>query len=512
MSWDRKVAFVVFVGLLVYLPFFFFGGKGDELAENTNLKQVETARVSDLSNLSTPLSLVGVVESVSEATVRAESSGQLTRVYKKLGDRVYAGEVIATFDNAGERAAVLQAEGAYEQAKAARDLSNVNLNNSNSGNSLESAKATALNAISSSYISMDDAVRAKTDIAFSNPRTDVLRFLPLAPDQVLLFKIETERKEIEKMLVQRDNLNKTLTINSDLETELTTALNELNTVKNYLDDLARVYSIAIPNGEFTQASIDAQKSIVSGMRSAVSGSISSVNGAKLGLQSAKNGNNITTDIKNPTQAQGDASVKIALGAYQGALARLNKTIVRSSISGTINSLTVKTGDYATPSQTIAVVSNNNALLVTTYITPEDSKKVIVGGEVLVNGKIPAVVTRVASAIDTLTKKIKIEIGFKNENQSLTNGQSVRIEIAGLGETKVVKKLDEKIKIPLSSVKMTPRGSFVFMVVDGKLSGKEVSIGALTGDEVEILSGITVDDVIVKDARGLKDGQEVQVKG
>ena len=35
-------------------------------------------------------------------------------VYKKLGDYVNAGEVIAEFENSGERAQVLQAEGAYD--------------------------------------------------------------------------------------------------------------------------------------------------------------------------------------------------------------------------------------------------------------------------------------------------------------------------------------------------------------------------------------------------------------
>ena len=39
---------------------------------------------------------------------------------------LWAGQVIAEFENSGERASVLQAEGAYDAAKAARDLARIN--------------------------------------------------------------------------------------------------------------------------------------------------------------------------------------------------------------------------------------------------------------------------------------------------------------------------------------------------------------------------------------------------
>ncbi len=94
-------------------------------------KQVVVATVADLSNNTQPVPLVGSVTSVNEAIVRAESSGRLTRVYKKLGDYVSAGSVIGEFENSLERAAVLQAQGAYESAKAGRDISLINSANTN---------------------------------------------------------------------------------------------------------------------------------------------------------------------------------------------------------------------------------------------------------------------------------------------------------------------------------------------------------------------------------------------
>ena len=79
---------------------------------------VTLASVGDLSLHTSPLPLLGTVTSLSEANIKAESSGKLVGVYKKLGDYVSAGEVIAEFENSGEHAAVLQSQGAYDAATA----------------------------------------------------------------------------------------------------------------------------------------------------------------------------------------------------------------------------------------------------------------------------------------------------------------------------------------------------------------------------------------------------------
>jgi RND family efflux transporter MFP subunit len=220
---------------------------------------------------------------------------------------------------------------------------------------------------------------------------------------------------------------------------------------------------------------------------------------------------------NPSLASSDATVKIAQGSYYSALARLSKTIVRSPITGTINSMDVKTGDYLTPSQQIAVVSNNGALEVTTYISSEDAKRVNVGGEATLNQNISAVVTRVASAIDPRTRKIEVKLGIKNDNKTLINGQSVKVEIKGLDFAKNIKPkvntvTSQALKVFLSSVKITPRGNFVFTInEDFTLKAVNVELGRIVNDMVEIRTGLNAEDRIVKDARGLKEGNKVEIK-
>jgi multidrug resistance efflux pump len=294
----------------------------------TPTKQVRAVTLLSLQDIlgeSSTLPLVGNVTSVHEATIRTESSGRITRVTKKLGDRVTAGEVIATFENSTERASVLQAEGSYEQAKAARDIARINTTTTSS--SFAEAKNGALNTISSTYSTLDDSIHGKTDMFFSSPREETAKFNLLISDAALTYTLENSRKIIEKMLTNRAEVNKTLTTESNLITELNTLQQEAQYIKSYLDNLATAVSKGIPDGTYTQSTIEAQKVAISLARTSVSGTLSAITGARTALIASQNaeaiaGKTISTD--GATIATADAQVKSALGAYNAALARLEK--------------------------------------------------------------------------------------------------------------------------------------------------------------------------------------------
>ena len=132
----KKQSIIVLLALVVFIIILkmLFGGSSEVKEEEKTVREVEVASVTSLSGNENSLLLVGNVTSLSEATIRAETSGRLTRVYRKLGDTVVAGQTIAEFENSGERASVLQAEGAYEQVKAGRDIAL--LNSGQAGSSL----------------------------------------------------------------------------------------------------------------------------------------------------------------------------------------------------------------------------------------------------------------------------------------------------------------------------------------------------------------------------------------
>jgi len=106
---------VVLLGL-----FFLLSSLSGTKTSTDQVRTVSLATVASLGGGGSGDSVLGLVRSVTEATLLAESGGTVRRVHTSLGARVPAGFVLAELDNASQRAAVLQAEGSYDAAIAAR--------------------------------------------------------------------------------------------------------------------------------------------------------------------------------------------------------------------------------------------------------------------------------------------------------------------------------------------------------------------------------------------------------
>jgi multidrug efflux pump subunit AcrA (membrane-fusion protein) len=129
---------------------------------------------------------------------------------------------------------------------------------------------------------------------------------------------------------------------------------------------------------------------------------------------------------------------------------------------------------------------------------------------MIDNTVKGVITRIASAIDPRTKKIEVRVGITEKTGSLVNGQSVRMNITK--SKQIVTSTGGPIKIPLSALKLTPNGAFVFSVsTSSALVSISVKEGAILGEEIQILSGLDGSETIVTDARGLKDSMTVTVK-
>lgn len=88
---------------------------------------------------------------------------------------------------------------------------------------------------------------------------------------------------------------------------------------------------------------------------------------------------------------------------------------------------------------------------------------------------------------------------------ITPGSDVAIVVPNEGVSG-----ERSFALPLSSVKYTPAGAFVFIVnQEGILETKEVKTGLVTADAITA-TGLGGDEMIVKDVRGLKAGEKVQV--
>lgn len=467
------------------------GSDAATVAEDTK-PQVKVGRVADLQG-GNSLSVVAEIRSVNEAKISAESGGRVTRVAASLGDFVTAGKILAEVENGSQRAALLQAEGALEAAKAAVP---------NTENSLDAAKGAAVNTLLSAYASIESAVHDTIDDTYSNPESNGRKFLVLTSDSQAKLTLENDRGQLST-IVAREGAQAGISKNADLATELAKTESELRAVRAFLDTLIKALNAGIPAPEMSQAMITGHIAAATAARTSVTSSLSAITAAQSSLEIASNNSGDSGGLS----ASG-ASLKQAQGAYNAALAALEKTIIRSPISGSLNNFTIKLGDFLAPSQQVAVVSNNGALEAIAYVTEEDKSRVAVGQKVALDGGIAGTITKVAPALDPVTRRIEVRIGLPaNATKALTNGQSVRVELA---EGASAAPTSGPLAIPITALKIEANRTIVFVVENGRLAAKEITIGKLSGGSVQVSEGLSADTEIVADARGLKDGEEVTV--
>jgi multidrug efflux system membrane fusion protein len=120
--WPRRL-FVIAIFIMVFVggAWYFFAHKKQAapvVAARAQFQQVTVAPVGGLSPNNAPLSVIGTVSSQDDATILAPLAGEIVSLSKQLGDRVSAGEVIASMDNSSQSAALAQAQGAYAAAHA----------------------------------------------------------------------------------------------------------------------------------------------------------------------------------------------------------------------------------------------------------------------------------------------------------------------------------------------------------------------------------------------------------
>ncbi len=459
-------------------------------------RMVSLKSVADLSSDSSPLSVAGTVSSKSEAQIRAEVGGQITSVNYTLGDYVGAGAVIASVENASQRAAVAQAQGAVDAASAGASVSQT---------TLASAQAAAGVALLSAYGAVDKAVHNDTDPMFTNPDSNTPQFNIQSSDSQSKVDSENLRSQMKPILIREAAESSSISASTDLSAEIITTENELKVARNYLDAVIRTLNNGIATNGVSQANIAAYLATANASRSAIVGAFSGLVSAQSAIATASKG----ADTQSGASAAGLTQAQAGLAA---ARANLEKTIIRAPISGTINSLSLKVGDYLSANTVAAVVANNGALEITAYVTDTDSHEIAVGAVATIEtpqGAVSGTVTRVAPAIDPATKKVEVRIGIVSGASNLVNGQSVTVSIARTQKSAAVSKT---ITLPLSALKVGADSISVFTVDENnKLVAHVVTLGQLLGDRVVIVSGVDASMMLVTDARGLQPGQTVDVK-
>jgi membrane fusion protein, multidrug efflux system len=188
--------------------------------------------------------------------------------------------------------------------------------------------------------------------------------------------------------------------------------------------------------------------------------------------------------------------------------------VRAPFDGIITKRNINVGDLVNSgnsgvASSLFSISQNKQLKLYAYVPQNMSDLVTVGTPVEVSlnenpdAKIKAKVSKIASAVDTSTRTMQVEI-LLPEKTSLLPGLYVEVNFK--------LRNDHRIVIPTKTLLFAVNGINVAVVNNGVVQLKKVVLGIDYGQNVEIKSGISPEDeIILNPPDSIQDGQKVVVQ-
>ena len=223
---------------------------------------------------------------------------------------------------------------------------------------------------------------------------------------------------------------------------------------------------------------------------------------------------LVKDDAAPQQDLDNAVTQLAASkaAFEEARARLDRTRVLSPIPGVLNDLLVEEGEYVSPGTPVAEIVEIGTVKVVVDIPEKDIGFFSVGrdAEILAEVRgceksVMGKITYISQLANRQTRSTPIEITLDNRQGLLRSGQIVRVRLSR-------RVLNEAILVPLLAVIPLEDGYAVYVVEDSQAHRRDVQLGIIKGDQIEIVSGLTPGEkLVVAGHRFLAPGQNVKIE-
>jgi RND family efflux transporter MFP subunit len=209
----------------------------------------------------------------------------------------------------------------------------------------------------------------------------------------------------------------------------------------------------------------------------------------------------------------NAQASLAGARAQTAMARkaVEDTIIKAPFTGYISSRPVALGQYVALTAKIATLVRVTPLKLDLQVQESNAPQLKIDSEV--EASVPGYpgrtflgkVTAINPTVDANSRTVLVEAKFANQDLALKPGMFATARILLNGSSM-------GLFLPRNCVltDLSTNSSQVFFVRDGKARVAVVQLGAVDGNMVQILSGISADFVVAKDhLQDLYDGQPVE---
>ena len=140
------------------------------------------------------------------------------------------------------------------------------------------------------------------------------------------------------------------------------------------------------------------------------------------------------------------------------------------------------------------------------------QKVIATLDAYPDWQIPSTVRTVIPTADRQKATVKVRISFDHLDPRILPDMGVKVAFLSDQPAESKGKTEAKALIPKSAVRNEDGKPVVFLVRDGKLERRAISLGLEHGSDVEVMAGLSSGDtLVVRGAETLQEGQSVEIK-
>lgn len=415
------------------------------------------------------VSVTGNTTPVRSVSLGFQNSGTIARVYHRLGESVYAGEVIAELNTANLSAALAQAQAAYNAAVASR-----------SSTSLPETATQARNMYLSAYTTLDTLIKNDVDTFFGGPTAYGPQLL-ISASMYPFGSLSRERAALtDEMQTYQQSLASASS--GDPSTLLANATDVARDVSNFLDKLA-------------VAANDTNSSASAVQIAALATARTGVNSLLTTLSTARD-TYLTKSVGATSLA--DASVEQAAAGVAAAQASFQGTRIVAPINGTVTEQDAKVGQLASPGVLLVSLIGTGGFEADAGASETDIGKIAIGNKVTMtldafpNETFTGAVFYIAPA-QTNTQGVvsyQVKISFDKYDPRLKSGLTANIDIQ-------TRKKDDVLILPQYAILQNDVGTFVETLENNKVTQHPITLGIQDQKgNVEILSGVTLGEEVL----------------
>lgn len=182
--------------------------------------------------------------------------------------------------------------------------------------------------------------------------------------------------------------------------------------------------------------------------------------------------------------------------------------VKAEFDGVITACNVESGAKTAAGSVMITLSSLEEVKVTFSVTKSNLKEVEIGQKAVVevlDKEYEATVTRINSIATSGTNgstSILVEVSLDNPDNSIYLGLDAKVKLTTASKTDVV-------MLPVEAVNADKEGEFVYLVTDGIVEKRYITLGISSDEYVEVVEGLAeTDQVITMISSDIEDGMPV----